>query len=130
MKAAIYCKSVTGSSAVAQERHLRRLCHLRGWAVGKVYVDQPNRSQKKTSKSARLAMTTDILSDDARYGVICVWHIGLLGNAIDDLLWALDEILQRRIAVVAPADKVDATTDNGAATRVIRALAAVGRTGT
>ena len=132
MKVAIYCKTVSGSSAVAQERHLRRLCKTRGWAVSKVYVDQPSRPSRLASGKARLSLITDVLADDAKYGVVCVWHIGMLGHAIDDLLWTLDEIhVSRRIQIVAPGDDgLDTTVGDGMATKVIRALAAVGRTGT
>ena len=130
MRAAIYCKTIVGSSAVAQERHLRRLCHLRGWAVDKVYVDPPSRSSRLASGKARLSLTTDLLCDDAKYGVVCVWHIGMLGHAIDDLLWALEEIhVSRRIQIVAMGDEIDSTVGDRAVAKVIAALAAVGRTG-
>ena len=130
MRAAIYCKTIVGKSAVAQERHLRRLCKTRGWAVSKVYVDQPSRPSRLASGKARLSLITDVLADDSRYGVICVWRIGMLGNAIDDLLWVLDEIhVQRGVHIVAAVDLIDTTAGHGVATKVIAALAAVGRQG-
>ena len=131
MRAAIYCKAVDGKSAVAQERDLRRLCERRGWVVSKVYVDPPGRPPRLASGKARLSMITDILAADARYGVICVWHIGMLGHAIDDILWLLEEVsVKRRIQIVAPGDDgLDTTVGDGMATKVIAALAAVGRNG-
>ena len=129
MKAAIYCKTIVGSSAVAQERELRRLCKQRGWAVGKVYVDPPGRPPRLASGKARLSLITDVLADDARYGVVCVWRLGMLGHAIDDILWLLEEVnVKRRIEVVVPGDDgFDTTVGGGMATKVIAALAAVGR---
>ena len=130
MRAAIYCKSVVGKSAVAQERHLRRLCQQRGWTVDKVYVDPPSRPSGLANGKARLSLTTDLLCDDAKYGVVCVWRVGMLGLAIDDILWLLEEVsVKRRIEVVVPGDGFDTTVGDGMATKVIAALAAVGRTG-
>ena len=126
MKVAIYCKSIGGNSAKAQEVKLRRLCQQRGWEVHKVYADQPDRQKKPTSKSARLSLITDMLCTKSACDVICVWHLAQLGVAIDDLLWTLDELLGRRhIGIVAPGDEVDSTTADGMASKVIKALAKV-----
>ena len=126
IKAAIYCKSIVGNSAKAQEVKLRRLCQQRGWEVHKVYADQPDRTQKHTSKTARLSMITEMLCKKSSCDVICVWHLGMLGHGIDDLLWALVEIhVSRHIQLVAQGDQIDTTTGDGMASKVIRALAKV-----
>ena len=129
MRAAIYCKGVSGTSAVAQERNLRRLCQQRGWAVGKVYVHQPDHQRMTGSKSARITLLDDLLHGRHGFGVVCVWRLSLLGN--DDLLWVLEELcVKRGIQIVALADEIDTTVGAGMATKVIAALAAVGRNGT
>ena len=126
MKAAMYAKNIPGKTAKAQERDLRRLCEKRGWEVHKVYADPPDRQQKRTSKSARLSLITDMLCVKDACDVICVWHIGMLGHGIDDLLWALVEIhVSRHIQLVAQGDQIDTTTGDGMASKVIRALAKV-----
>ena len=126
MKVAIYCKSIGGNSAKAQEVKLRRLCQQRGWEVQKVYVDPPDHQQKRTSKSGRLSLITDMLCAKSACDVICVWHLKMLGYAIDDLLWALEEIhVSRHIGVVALGDGIDTTVGDGMAAKMIRALAKV-----
>ena len=131
MRAAIYCKTIVGKSAKTQENILRRLCQQRGWAVGKVYVHQPDRQRMTGSKSARITLLDDLFHGRHGFGVVCVWRLGMLGLAIDDLLWALDEIhISRHIQIVAMGDGFDTTVGDGMATKVIRALAAVGRNGT
>ena len=128
MRAAIYCKTIggKGKSAKAQENILRRLCQQRGWTVHKVYSDQPNRTQKHTSKTARISMITDMLCVKSACDVICVWHLKMLGHAIDDLLWTLDELhVSRHIQIVAPGDQIDTTVGDGMASKVIKALAKV-----
>ena len=128
IKAAIYCKSIPNRTAKAQERDLRSLCKKRDWDVNKVYVDPAMVAslRKRMNGRARLALISDQIMQENESDVILVWRIGMLGVAIDDLLWTLDEIhVQRHIQIVAPGDGIDTTVGNGMATKMIAALAKV-----
>ena len=131
IKAAIYCKSIPGKTAKSQERDLRLLCEKYGWAVNKVYCDPAMVAslRKRMNGRARLALISDQIMQENESDVILVWRIGMLGVAIDDLLWTLDEIhVQRHIQIVAPGDEIDTTVGGGMATKVVAALAKVGQT--
>lgn len=124
MRAAVYCKSIVGSSSAAQEVKLRRLCQQRCWAVTKVYVDPPDSLRKRTSKSARISLIDDLLH--RKYDVVLTWKLELLGT--DDLLWVLNEVHVKKgvqIVAVAPGYEIDTAAGDGAATKVIAALAKV-----
>jgi DNA invertase Pin-like site-specific DNA recombinase len=130
MKVAIYAKGIPGKTAIAQEREMRRLCEQHGWTVAELYADQPRRPPRLASGKGRLALIDDLLGRKRRLDAVCVWRLGLLGNALDDVLWLLEETnVKRGIAVVAPGDGIDSSTGDGTATKVIAALARVGRQG-
>ena len=128
MHVAIYTKNIPGKTAVAQQMELLRLCQQRNWTC-QIYSEKPGRSVRSDasdSMGARRKLIDDLLN--SKYEAVAVWRISMFGNCIDDLLWTLDEIhVKRGIAVVAVADGIDTTVGDGAVTRVLKALAAVGR---
>ena len=124
-RAAIYVKGLPGMSAAAQEERLRRICQVRAWTVDKVYLDPPGRPRRMASGKGRLAMLDALLAHKRTIDVVLLWRLGMLGHAIDDVLWALTETHVRRgIHVVAPGDGIDTTT-NGTLKKVLKALARV-----
>lgn len=126
MKVAIYAKGIPRKSARSQERDLRRLCHRRGWPVAEVYQDPPGRPPRLASGKGRLALLDALLDRRHRIDVLCLWRLGMLGHAIDDVLWALTETHVRRgIHIVALGDGIDTTTDDSLR-KVLKALAKVG----
>lgn len=126
MHVAIYTKNIPGKTAKAQEADLRWLCQQQGWTVHKVYADLPVRQRKPGCRTARVTMIDDLLRRKNKFGVVCVWRLGMLGHCIDDILWLLEEVLvKRHIQIVALGDGLDTTVGDGAVTRVLKALAAV-----
>ena len=127
MRVVIYAKGIPGKTAKSQERDLRRLCQQKGWSDPKVYADPSGRRGKRAGWKTRLAMIEVLLGGKNRIGVFCVWRVAMLGRCIDDLLWLLGEIhVVRGIHIVAPGDGID-TTQDGALTKVLAALAKVGQ---
>jgi len=122
MRAVIYVRALAGKSARAQFSALRRLCQERGWTVAAIHVDPSGRPPKPSNGKGRLALLDALLDRRSRIGVVCLWRLGILGRAIDDLLWALHEVhVVRGVHVVAPGDDIDTTGDD-ALKRVLLAL--------
>jgi hypothetical protein len=125
MRAAIYAKALAGKSVATQECDLRRLCRQRGWTVAEVFLDPTGRPPRLSSGKGRLALLDALLDRRHRIGVLCLWRLGMLGHAIDDVLWALAEMHVRRgIHVVAPGDTLDTTKDDSLK-KALKALARV-----
>ena len=123
MRVAICVKAQPKRAAGVHEEALRRLCRRRGWECS-TYAEPPVRQREHGRKSLRLSLIEDLLH--RRYDAVAVWHVAMLGNAIDDLLWTLNEVhIKRGIHMVAPGDGIDTTQDDSMK-KVLKALAKVG----
>ena len=124
MRAAIYTKDIPGKSARLQAVALRRLSKQRGWTLCEEYVDPPDRKRVLVRNTARIALIDALLK--RKHDVILLWKVEMLGIAVDDLTWVLNEVhVMRGIHVIAPGDGIDTTVGDGMATKVIKALAKV-----
>jgi hypothetical protein len=118
MRVAIHVAPLPEMSVGAQDSALRKLCAQRGW------IAEPVRPH---GERPRRVLIDELLR--RRHDALAVWHIALLGDAIDDLLWCLTEVHVRRgIHLVAPGDGIDTTdtTADDSLKKVLVALAKVG----
>lgn len=123
-RAVIYCRlSVSTDESVSIERQVescRKQAEARGWDVVDVFTDDGvsathNKPEDRKGWAA-------LLADKRRYDVVIIWKIDRLARRVLDFLNANEMLKERGAALVAVADPIDMTTEQGQAFATLLAV--------
>jgi DNA invertase Pin-like site-specific DNA recombinase len=122
MKIALYCRvSTDRQSHDLQLAELREYCHRRGWSDITEYTDTISGS--KFSRQGLDSMLK--LVRKGKIDAVLCFRLDRLGRSLAHLAQLLGEFTSNRVALIVPAQAIDTSGSNPAATLQLNILAAI-----